>query len=61
MDLQNVSNLEFDGIDHKDYPDYSDAYIASADYEGQPMTDEQLDELNDNRDFVYECLMDYLF
>ena len=61
MDLQNVSNLEFDGIDHKDHPDYSDAYIASADYEGQPMTDEQLDELNDNRDFVYECLMDYLF
>lgn len=60
MELQHIDNIEFDGIDHKDYPDYSDAHILTADYKGVPMTDEQLDEINENRDFVYEKLMEHL-
>jgi len=60
LDLTKIDNIEFDGIDHNDYPDYCDAYITSADYDGIPMSDEQLDELNENSDFVYEKLMDYL-
>jgi hypothetical protein len=61
MELSKVSNIEFDGIDHSDYPDFCDAFIISADYDGVEMTDEQLEELNDDRDFVYEQLMSYLF
>jgi len=34
--------------------------ISSADYDGVPMTDEQLDELNEDRDYVYGHIMDYL-
>lgn len=60
MDLSKVDNLEFDGIDHGDYPDYCDAHIVNADYDGIQMTDEQLEELNEDRDFVYDKLMDYL-
>jgi len=60
LDLKKIDNIDFDGIDHKDYPDYSDAYIVSADYDGKPMTEEQLLELNNERDFVYESLIDYL-
>lgn len=60
MDYSKVDNLEFDGIDHGDYPDYCDAHIVGADYDGVPMTDEQLEELNDDRDFVYDALTDYL-
>jgi hypothetical protein len=61
LDLKKVDNMEFDGIDHKDYPDYCDAYCCGADYDGVPMTDEQLEELNDeHRDFVSEKLWDYL-
>jgi len=60
LDYNKIDNIEFDGIDHNDYPDYCDAYITSADYDGIPMSDEQLDELNENSDFVYEKLMDYL-
>ena len=44
MDLTKVDDIEFDGIDHKDYPDYSDAYISSASYNGEDMTEEQLEE-----------------
>ena len=34
--------------------------IVSADYDGVPMTDEQLDEINDDGDFQHECIMNDL-
>jgi hypothetical protein len=60
MDYKKIDNIEIDGIDTKDYPDFSDAYIVSADYDGVPMTDKQLDELNEDGDYVYGHIMDYL-
>ena len=60
MSYKKIDNIEIDGIDSKDYPDFCDAYISSADYDGVPMTDEQLDELNEDGDYVYENIMDYL-
>ena len=61
MDYKKIDNIEVDGIDTKDYPDFCDAFIASADYKGVEMTEEQLDELNEDRDFVYECVNNQLF
>tara|TARA_B100000809_G_C14741848_1_gene388885 strand:- start:168 stop:353 length:186 start_codon:yes stop_codon:yes gene_type:complete len=61
MDLLKVRNIEFDGIDQKDYPDYCGAYIISAEYDGKGMTDEQIEELSDDSNFFHEALMDYLF
>jgi hypothetical protein len=60
IDYKKIDNIEIDGIDTKDYPDFCDAYISSADYDGKPMTDEQLDELNEDGDYVYGHIMDYL-
>jgi hypothetical protein len=60
MDYKKIDNIEIDGIDIKDYPDFCDAYILSADYDGVPMTDEQLDEINDDGDFQHECIMNDL-
>jgi len=61
MDYTKIENVEVDGIDTKDYPDFCDAFIASADYDGQPMTDKQLDELNELADFVHESVQNQLF
>ncbi len=61
MDYKKIDNIEVDGIDTKDYPDFCDAFIESADYDGEPMTNSQLDELNEDSDFVYECVQNYLF
>lgn len=58
---EKISNVEFDGIDSRDYPDFCDAYVLSADYDGEPMTDEQLEELSQDGDLVYSLLMDYLY
>jgi len=60
MDYKKIDNIEIDGIDTKDYPDFCDAYISSADYDGKPMTDEQLDEINEDGDFQHECIMNDL-
>lgn len=56
-----ISNVEFEDVDHKDHPDYSDAYVMSADYDGKPMSEEQIEKLNDNTGLVHDLLMDYLY
>ena len=60
MDYKKIDNIEIDGIDTKDYPDFCDAYIVSADYDGVPMNNEQLDKLNEDGDYIYECVLNYL-
>ena len=61
LDYNKITNIEFDGIDHRDYPDYCDAYIASADYDGVEMTEEQLQLLNEDSMFVYDTLIETIF
>ncbi len=52
-----ITNVEIGGLDKKDHPDYSDAFIVSADYLGKPMTEEQLEEINKDTDFVYRVAL----
>ena len=41
-----VIDLEVDGVDRADYPDFSDAYFSYGCYEdGTPLTEEELDRL----------------
>lgn len=57
-----IINIKIDGIDTKDYPDFVDAYIVSADHEdGTPLTDSELDDLNADSDFVYSQVLNQLF
>ena len=61
MNYELIDNIEIEGIDTKDCPDFCDAFIASADYDGNPMTDYQLEEINEDGDFVYECVQNHLY
>ena len=47
FDINQLDDIELDGVDIKDYPDFCDAYVESASFNGVELTDEQLDELND--------------
>jgi hypothetical protein len=49
-----IDNIVIEDIDYSDFPDFSDAYIYSADYDGRPMTDEELDLLNKDGEFVLD-------
>jgi|TARA_R110002167_G_scaffold105645_1_gene271596 hypothetical protein len=61
LDLKKVDNVEVDGIDTRDYPDFCDAFISYADYNGIEMTDDQLEALNEDRDFVYSAVENHLY
>lgn len=61
MDTTKITNIKVEGIDHRDYPDFCDAFISSADYEGEEMTEFQIDELNENSDFIHQCVMKQIF
>jgi hypothetical protein len=60
LDYTKITNVKFDDVDHNDYPDYCDAYISEAHYDGVEMTQDQLDDLNGDVSFVYEKLMEFL-
>jgi len=62
IDFKLVTNVSVDGIDASDYPDFVDAFIESAEYNGEDMSEEMLDEINsDHLDFVSECVYSSLF
>ena len=61
IDYTKISNIVIDGIDTRDYPDFCDAYISSADYDDEPMTDEMLELLNQDSSYVYDCVINQIF
>jgi hypothetical protein len=56
FDYSKIENIELEDINHGDAPDYCDAFIGAATYKDKPMSDKQLDRLNENRDFVAASL-----
>ena len=53
-------NIEFEDVNPKDYPDFSDAFISYAEYEdGTPLTEEELDvvDIMDYHHLIYESLL----
>ena len=56
MDKYKVTNMTFGGVN--DYPDFADGYIESGEIDGRPLTEDELDELNEDSDFVYNCIYD---
>ena len=61
MDYKLIDNIDMDGIDYSDYPDFCNAFICAADYDGEPMNQDQLDIINEDRDFVYACVESYIY
>lgn len=57
-----VIDIEVDGVDSRDYPDFVDAYFSYACYEdGTKLTDEELVKLADqNGDVLFDKAYDSL-
>jgi hypothetical protein len=56
MDTSTLKNIEIDGVEWTDYPDFVDAYIVYAeDANGKALTYDQLTKVaEDHPDFVQE-------
>lgn len=61
LDYSKIEDVEVDGIDTRDYPDFCDAFIASATYKGRDMTETELERLNEDSSYVYDCVQERLF
>ncbi len=48
MDLLKITNIEIEGVDLNDY-------------EGEQMTNEQIEQINQDSEFVYNSVLNYLF
>ena len=62
LNLSQIENMEFEGVDFSDYPDFVDAFLVSADIDGRELTEEEIDYLNDEHyEFVNESVYDSIF
>ena len=61
IDYSKLDNVVISGVDFEDFPDFCDAYVESADYDGVPMTELELDELSQDGEFIHETLIKQLF
>ena len=58
-----LQNIELEGVDYADHPDYCDAYVSYAEHlDGTPLTEDELDALNENhpeiaQEHAYESLL----
>lgn len=60
-----VTDIEVDGINYRDVHDWCDAFICSAfvkeNGEWRKATDDELDQLNEDSDLVYEVVESYIY
>jgi hypothetical protein len=64
LDVSNIGDVEIEGIDTNDYPDFCDAYVSYAVWidTGIPLDDETLEYLTTNYgEFVYEHIVKKLY
>jgi hypothetical protein len=60
MELSKIENVVFGGIDMSDYPKFCDAYIESANYNGRPATEAELEDMQEDGEIFYNLLHDYI-
>jgi len=58
--MKDYADLQIEGINMNDYPDFVDAFIASGSVkdgnEWRELTDAELDELNNDSELVYSLV-----
>lgn len=67
INLKDLSDIEIEGIDTKDYPDFCDAFVAGGlrklkNGKYRKLTEKECNYLSDEeRDFVYEKVIKHLY
>jgi len=61
IEVWKLEDVKVEDIDMKDYPDFCDAFIASATIDGRELTDEELNEVNEDYDYLYSQIENTLY
>jgi len=58
INLSKIKDVELQGIDPMDFPDFTDAYVSAGTYKDEPLTTLELSYINDEcTDFVQMQVM----
>ena len=59
FDLSLIDDIDIDGIDMRDYPDFCDAFLVGASYNGRELTEDELEYVQDsNPEWFYDQVWD---
>lgn len=61
LNYSKITNAKIVNIRMYDAPDFVDAFIESATYDGREMLDVELDLLNEDTDYIYQKIMEHLY
>ena len=50
IEWDKIEDWSIDGVDHKDHPDYCDAFVTDVTYMGREATDEEMNAMMDGWD-----------
>lgn len=61
IDTSKLENVQVEGIDTGDYPDFCDSFISYAEIDGRELTDEEYDYVNENHELISDYVWSHLF
>ena len=57
-----LDDVEIDGINMGDYPDFCDAFLEGESYKGRELTEDELEYVQEsNPEWFYDKVWDYVF
>lgn len=60
IDFSKVEDIQIEGVDTSDYPDFCDAFIASATYKGREATEDELEAMTEQHGSLHELAYESL-
>ena len=61
-DLTLIDDVDIEGIDMRDYPDFCDSFLVSATYDGRELSEDELDHIQiSNPDWFYEQVERFIY
>lgn len=61
MNTKNITIIDME-VNMNDYPEFTDSFIIEAEWKdsGVELTEAELDTLNDDSDFVYDAVQNFI-
>ena len=61
ISINQITNVVLDGIDMSDYPKFCDAYIVSADIDGKPATEAEIESIIEDGEIFYTLIENEIY
>lgn len=59
LDVDDIYNVQVGGFDLSDYPDFTDTFIESGYIYSRPLTNDELETINEDSDYISRVAHEY--